>query len=172
MRSLPLVLLGLFTLGCMCGGAPEPGAPDDVPVVTSTAPTTDPGTARTYPDPAMAAPASGNRTWPASLWGVCQMEQDCGCAEHPSVDGCVAAFEPNRAAFDAGVLSCIVSQPCAAMCGGGGAACIQAGARRMSADMAAQHDVTMGIISNFPTGDCPPGTVRTRSYSGEDLGCR
>lgn len=162
---LALVLGALSLIACMCGGPSDPTTTVD-PV--DLAPELGVG----MPDAVQGAPPTAAGGWSASIRGVCEMERDCGCLEKESVDACEASLNKSATAFDAGVLTCIVTQGCASMCGGGGVRCIEEGYQRMSAEEAAAHQMRMGIINNFPDGSCPPGTVRRVSSSGQFLGCQ
>ena len=75
--------------------------------------------------------------------------------------------------FTPDVLSCVVTQTCAAMCGGGGVRCVKEGAARQSARLRADHEVRMGIIENFPDGNpCARGQTAVTDYSGAVIRCQ
>lgn len=154
-----VVTVGLVSiLGCMCGSG-EPTTVETTPTSTS----------------ATAAPASAARTggWSASIEGVCQMESDCGCLEKGTVDACVASLRRNDAVFTSSVLSCIVTQNCAEMCGGGGSSCVQAGAQAQMGAEAARHQMMNGIINNYPSGgNCPSGQTEVVDAQGRFVRCR
>lgn len=150
-------------LACMCGGPADPGPVEATPTWAP---------AEAAPEaPAVEAPAAGG--WSASIRGVCEMERDCNCLEKATVDACEESLNKSAAAFDAGVLTCIVTQSCASMCGGGGVRCIEEGYQRMSAASAAQHQMNMAIINNYPGGGpCPSGMTQEVDASGRFLRCR
>lgn len=182
---LPLVstLVGLLGLACMCGGpsGPDPGT---VPGVgfdeqdpawgAPTEPGADPAQLAYAPEapPAGTVPASA-RGFAPSIRGVCEMEQACGCLEKESVDACEASLQKSAVVFDSITLSCITTQACASMCGGGGVRCVEEASARLSAAESARHNAVMNVMNNYPSGGpCPSGMVETVNYAGQHVGCR
>ena len=191
MSGRPLSLLvpslfGLLGLACMCGGPtetePQLGAPGYDPaqlgVAPTEAPTADDGGAGYAPPegaaPAgYAAPVAAAGGFAPSIRGVCEMEQACGCLEKGSVDACEASLQKSAVVFDSITLSCITTQECGVMCGGGGVRCIEQAQARISAQMSAEHNAVMGVINNYPSGGpCPSGMVETVNYAGQHVGGR
>jgi len=164
--SLFVVVLAISALACMCGGPSDPAA-----VGAAVEPSGEQVASEAAPVSATVVPAVGG--WAASIRGVCEMGRDCGCPEKETVEACETSLGASATAFDAGVLTCIVTLPCAEMCGGGGVRCIEEGAARMSAESAAQHQLNMQIINNYPSGgNCPSGMTTEVDAAGRFVRCR
>lgn len=176
-----LVLTLFFVLGCLCMDVPEEAAEaveagevDPARAEVEAAIAAEAARVEAAVAEAEGAAEAGGAARPVSIAGVCGRQADCGCAEHPSVEDCAAALEANAArVLTPDVLACILAQPCAEMCGGGAVRCVEAGAAAQSAAMKAQHDLTMEIIGNYPTGgSCARGQTEVRDHAGNFLRCQ
>lgn len=177
--SLPLLTLcaALSALGCMCGGAPETYTPEPVAVdaafdaqegfpAVPDAPASPPSTVA-------AAPTPTGGGWAPTIDGICQMEADCGCLEKESVAACAASLQKSAVVFSDDVNTCIVTQSCPAMCGGGAVRCVEEGTSRKMAAEQARHEAVMGVMQNFPNGGpCANGQTQVVDSRGGFVRCQ
>jgi hypothetical protein len=169
MQRLPLLLasslLTIFVLACACGSGSGDGVDFD-----ADAPEASTASA---PEGATASPtaaATDGRGFPATAEGVCDMWQACSCLNDP-MSACLSTLR--GPGFDGEVLGCIAAQGCTACDDTVSKGCIDSVYGARSARSAAEHETTMGIIENYPTGgNCSSGQREVRDRNGNFIRCQ
>lgn len=125
-------------------------------------------TTSTDPGPTETVAAAG--AYPASPEGVCMQWQACNCLDDP-MDTCLRVM--GGEGMNGVIHGCIVQAGCGSCQDAVSRGCIDSYYAAASAASRAEHETTMDIIGNYPTGgNCAAGQTAVYDAGGAFVRCQ